>query len=325
MTNFRPGNYSVKYMDHIDAIKGKCPQTWFTNLQWLNALIERGQHFVLPDNGQLIRIDDMPDNMPLLLRPPFPVTVIEFSVTLALEDFDKEDMVKASRRIIVAFDASEGFPPKCLQLTDGFETMEGVYLVSIVYSNIHQAWIPPTLLVFIPYDNVVEVGRPISPELQEKLSITNPENIRGMAMGLASLAPEAFESPYVNSREECDRIIGIMTADAQYELNVYQQVCMILGCSNVGTSIIPASKALNKSRNISKKRHLFDYHILSIPGHDNNEQGVHGSSGRTVRTHLRRGHIRRISSDRLVWVNAAVVRGRAPGMVHKAYNVRPGQ
>src|SRR5690606_12085614 len=134
-----------------------CPPKWMANLQWLNGLIERGQHFHLPDMARLIEVDDMPDYMPLLLRPPFPVTVLEYACPDEVEMNDDLTNAQSSRRIVLAFDSSEGLPPFPV-LLHGAEppTGEGVWLVPIFYGDMVGQWVPPSLFVFISYDQEVK-------------------------------------------------------------------------------------------------------------------------------------------------------------------------
>ena len=72
----------------------------------------------------------------------------------------------------------------------------------------------------------------------------------------------------------------------------------------------------------SRTHKSFDYHVLSINGetwdspYESNNDGEGG-----VRSHLRRGHIRRLSSSKTTWVRAAYIRGSKEGFAKKDYDI----
>lgn len=326
MTDFRPGNYSVHYMQQIDALRPTCPPKWMANLQWLNGLIERGQHFHLPDMARLIEVDDMPDYMPLLLRPPFPVTVLEYACSEDVEAIGDLTDAKSSKRIVLAFDSSEGRPPFPV-LLHGKEipARDGVWLVSIFYGDNVGQWVPPSLLTFIPYEQEVKSASAmvVVDSVRQKLGLT-PKQIerrKGLGVVYVGLGPDLLEQIDSEYPGKSLAFVEEEMANAQYEHFAFMQLCLVLGCANVSAERQPAAAKLNKARVRSGKRAFFDYHVLTIPGTSGGKGD--GASGRTVRTHLRRGHIRRLQSGKIVWVNAALVKGRAKGFVSKSYDVSP--
>ena len=81
------------------------------------------------------------------------------------------------------------------------------------------------------------------------------------------------------------------------------------------------------TRNQKKKhkaRKSFDYHVLSINGEawDSPYETASGYGGK--RSHLRRGHIRRLANDKTTWVKATYVKGSKEGFVKKDYEVLGG-
>jgi hypothetical protein len=72
-----------------------------------------------------------------------------------------------------------------------------------------------------------------------------------------------------------------------------------------------------------EQAHKFDsYRVLTIeaPAQDGGDEA--GGSHRSPREHLRRGHVRRLSDGRRLWINATVVAaGRGAGVVTKDYAV----
>ena len=106
-------------------------------------------------------------------------------------------------------------------------------------------------------------------------------------------------------------------------MNGLFELLVMLSLRNVSTRRIEPSKKLNAKRERNKKLPLYDYHVLLIDG-----QEVHGSepgskSDRQIRSHYRRGHIRRLDDTRRVWVRATFVHGSARGFVDKDYRANP--
>lgn len=115
-------------------------------------------------------------------------------------------------------------------------------------------------------------------------------------------------------------------ADIEGEVTTVFEFLAALGCNNVSEQVAleeGRKTTLNKQRKNNKKVPLFEYKLLTIPGQVKNVGGKGGSHA-SPRTHLRRGHIRRLSSGKITWVNACVVRRDSvqEGVVIKDYAVK---
>ncbi|MEX2639717.1 MAG: hypothetical protein WD266_03445 [Balneolales bacterium] len=100
----------------------------------------------------------------------------------------------------------------------------------------------------------------------------------------------------------------------------------VFSCSNVTTISHDAPKFINMKRKKKKKTPIFSYVTLHITGETTkkdtkNKSGTHASP----RLHLRRGHIRRLSNDRRIWVTSCLVGDRVRGFVSKDYSVHMGE
>jgi hypothetical protein len=104
-------------------------------------------------------------------------------------------------------------------------------------------------------------------------------------------------------------------------LNGLAELLVMLSLDNVKTSRVAAPSFLNKKRERKGKVPLYDYHVLTIDGQDVYDRNGAGESDRTIRSHFRRGHIRRIDESRRVWVRQAYVHGRSDGFLDKDYRV----
>lgn len=102
-----------------------------------------------------------------------------------------------------------------------------------------------------------------------------------------------------------------------------QEVCKFLfflnalSCSNV------SYEKINRKKIAVKSSLPFDeYHVLVINTHKNIQSISFGGDKRSPRQHLRRGHIRRLSSGTKIWVNSCVVSSGASGCVTKDYKLK---
>lgn len=120
-----------------------------------------------------------------------------------------------------------------------------------------------------------------------------------------------------------DGALSIAMGDLHCELRSVLQLVAALRCRNVSTSTARPPDKINKKRESQGKQPFFSYHVLELAEHDSAPRGALSGTHASPRTHLRRGHIRRLSQDRVVWVNACVVRGEL-GFVEKDYAIRPG-
>jgi len=134
---------------------------------------------------------------------------------------------------------------------------------------------------------------------------------------MLTLLPDSMSQQIMQSGHEA--AMEAFTADVMDEMNAYSDVCLALACNNVSLSKMSQPERLNRARIKSGKLPLKDFHVLKIGSGPGGGEALGGSSG--VRSHLRRGHVRRLGPDRITWVNAAMVRGSRPGFVDKHYQV----
>lgn len=108
-------------------------------------------------------------------------------------------------------------------------------------------------------------------------------------------------------------------------------LCVMLNLHNVQRTAVRVPEAMAKRRDERGKVPLRSYHVLQVDGIAwDRPDGPVGSAASGVRSHLRRGHIRRLAGGaRNVWVRATMVHGSRPGFVDKDYDLtklsRPAQ
>ena len=115
---------------------------------------------------------------------------------------------------------------------------------------------------------------------------------------------------------------GYFINDIKGELSTLIEFLACLNCSNVKSIDVHPPEKLNKHRKRKGKQPLSSYKILTVPGVQTSNTSLGGTHA-SPRTHLRRGHIRRLRNGTRIWINAVVVnKDVTHGVVHKDYNVK---
>ena len=101
--------------------------------------------------------------------------------------------------------------------------------------------------------------------------------------------------------------------------------CVVISCTNTKLIETNPSEKLNKKKIKSGKCPIFSYKtlVLSMNSVDKELHG-NGSSHQSPRVHLRRGHIRRLNSGKMTWVQACVVGDKCRGVIMKDYQLAHG-
>jgi hypothetical protein len=105
------------------------------------------------------------------------------------------------------------------------------------------------------------------------------------------------------------------------DTHIITTLCVMLSLKNSKTCRVAAPVKVNSKRARNGRAPLLDYHVLSVDGEvwDRSESAL--GSGTGLRSHLRRGHIRRLGNGHRVWVRQAYVHGSKDGFVSKEYDV----
>lgn len=108
-------------------------------------------------------------------------------------------------------------------------------------------------------------------------------------------------------------------------MNRLHNLFAMLNLANVRTRREDAPK-LNAKRIKNGKVPLYSYHVLEVDGEVWESELPRSRNGESigVRSHMRRGHIRRLDEQRKVWVRATMVHGKRPGFVDKEYHTKTG-
>lgn len=311
MDNPTAGNFSVKFIEQVLGDQNHWIRREESAL-WKDVIarFRRATHFALPLNGEilprpasLLDYPDYPDD-PLVYAPPFDDLVLEwYSDRLAANGVGR-----ASTRTLVLVSRVEW-------LDDQY-----VRLIFIRHRDSKSHWVPSPRAIFI------RIGAATGECDQAPFRIAKDH---GLAEGNVPL----YMSPWLPVTQDrlnkiaekqglnSDELLRDWLCEAHVVVQSYIELCQALSCSNVSTTDIPASKALNSDRARRGRQRLFDYKVLTVTTASGSSSAGAGGTGTPVRSHLRRGHIRRCASGVRVWVNACMVNGGADGFVLKDYSI----
>lgn len=312
-------NYTVKAIEGL--LSHECPGAPGTRagFRYLADKLRQAQVFVLSDHGQLLdRSKPRPEVPGLLLRPPFPVIALEYTAQGLdwQEGFYTE--AKCSKRIALAWEWTDDLPPE-LRGWCPPSLGPGVVIASIPFYDAQGLWVPVPAAMHIAFDDAWQAPPAASPFREAMLEsgrLTRSQlQARTLSGSTIALSPETMV--HLGMTLGPSFTVDTLAADTMDEVNAYADLCYALACKNVSRREHPAPASLNKQRIKAGKLPLKGFHVLEVQG--GGEMPGAGAAGdrSAPRSHLRRGHIRRLPGDRVTWVNSTVVKGR--GFVDKVY------
>lgn len=249
---------------------------------------ENAIHFQLPQNGYILPAEG--DEIEIdtdILRPPFPVIVIEYAQESGALNPGE---TPSTKRLVLAVD--EG---------------DSVVLFPSYYSDVYDVWHPPILYWRFRYGRELSLSRSKPKDFADSDVIQYGEGW-----------PTAWNSlKYPMSLEE---FASMELKNINQELTVYMDFCLAL--SQYETEIIdhkPDAQA-QKLRRLRNKKPLYTYKVITITGKKKVSKEGKGGTHASPVTHLRRGHWRHYKSGKRSWVEAALINGK-DGMVVKDYKV----
>src|SRR6218665_3327923 len=324
----QPLNFSPKAIDDLLWL-ARQPNICATDrdgIKFVADLLIRAQPFVLPDAGELLdRSKPRPQVPGRVFRPPFPVVALEYRAVDRGQQEVAFQTVNCSKRISLAWEW-DGVMPGAWSGANAPKAGDGVVIASIVFVDQVQRWQPVSAAVMIPFE--AEYAEPLEDELTRafvsagRISKQQAAAPRIVPGGVLPLLPDYLGD--ITARYGMTRTNMLLSGDLMDEVGSYMDLCMALACRNVSTREIPAPSRLNKQRVKGGKQPLKGFRVLEIAGQEEGQSFDRSGRG-GVRSHLRRGHIRRLGSDRITWVNATMVRGSRAGFVDKQYAPRPNR
>jgi hypothetical protein len=91
-------------------------------------------------------------------------------------------------------------------------------------------------------------------------------------------------------------VLARLTYDANDEVHMAIQACAVLNCADVGTVDVHPKPAMNARRLAMRRPPFFTYKVLQLATGKAAASGKGSGPHAAPRTHLRRGHIRRLEN-----------------------------
>jgi len=267
------------------------------------GLLDQAVKFELPTDGIVTdRIKSLEIIEPTDLHLPFPVVALEYSIG---EVELKPDMIHAKKRISLCLDyaanSDHAVCQQALKYLPQIKDVGGIIVIPCFYSEKHNTWkiLAWSCVIFkgsvrglrsacIPVD-----GKMVSTRLTI-CSFPNQPEFLSCLIEKVGFDP-IMQSSITDTWDEMMAAITMITA---------------LSCSNVQLEDHPAPARLNKNR-LKKGKRLFHGHkkiIVVNPGlHMMHSNGTSAMTGRQLRSHLRRGHVRRLNTGKRIWIECCVV------------------
>lgn len=322
-------------------------------------LVRESQKFILPDKGHLLYgPGGLPEGLEIL-RLPYPIIAIETTWSYgdtaeyrsAREEYEAAPTGDASRRLVLAFEVSDeihDYLPDILAdgeinwksqsamncaAAEGGRIDEPVgYVVMCAFrSDDHKAWAVVGGGFYIPYEQDLDQDVLWNGEKQAKNNrkLHKAAGAKIVARQMKSVSaplsvfPNLFSKTYAMTQN--DEIFATLMNDLGEEMRMVIELTTALSCANVDTQIDTPSRLLQRQRKQRRKAPLFDYHVLMLNGQgiSRGEEGSRaGGAKGSPRTHLRRGHQRRLPHrEEKIWVNDTIV-NPGNGFAAKDYAIR---
>jgi hypothetical protein len=317
-----PLNYSTHFREWWEdnrAFLGKRVPELTINYEVAVALLDRAQHFLLPENGWLLDDDGILDaKYAPLLYLPYPVTAFEFHVYHeGLEMAPRER--RCSKRIAVGVDAQTA-----REMSLAPVQADEWLCLSIYYVDTLQAWTVAPVAAIVSRsktrigteDDRAELLRQREQARREGYIADRPDQ-RPLPAGAHVLDIGLGRLP--GYLEQWPKFAAF--SELRDELIAAIQACAALSCQNIGTRTLASSEALNKKRQARGKLPFVTYHVLDVRASSTSPGAPGSGTHASPRQHLRRGHIRHLSETRTTWVTSCVVGSASRGKVLKDYRL----
>lgn len=331
----RPLNYCTHALEDLRRVQ----EAWTLTAPksaWVLARIlvylEHSIKFMLPNCCELIAPDELRQAHVDIARLPYPCVAFEAPwhtdepMPPMIGGFEQQ---RVTKRIALCWEARPELEPRpgLNQYLD-FYPQGGVFVFPIYWGPNTPSWTIGPGAVFCPYDDELK-----TPSREGGTPATRIATAAAAEAGLVDangkelisepvvLFPELYDRmvQHVGSREEANAAILLDTRD---ESSIQLQVCAVLACANVETADVEPSEKLNKKRVARGRQRFFTYKVLELTNERAARATAQGGRHASPREHLRRGHIRRLQGDRVVWVRPTMVNaGSLRGTVQKDYRV----
>lgn len=287
-------NYAAQaYKYLIDSLptleKHSFPKDEIAWVRQTADLVQQAVHFTLPEGG-IFDKHTVNSFLGCQLRLPYEIITMEYNAAPYPDG-------KSKKMVIVA-------------IQDLVKGSDRVYIVGMYKHPDAPSWSLPLTGVSMPQDWY-------DPEYETLTDVVYKSSVTKMMPNTIDIllkTPDASIEKYQQALDRLHNDIAYATLS----------LCAVLACSNTSTEVVQkAAPPLIAARRAKQgKVPIWETRVLTVDtkkpkSKSNSNGGTHASP----RTHLRRGHIRRVG-DKRVWVSACVVGKSGRGIIDKSYEVR---
>lgn len=289
--------------------------------------------FNLPDNGELVALDTLDEAFSEFVRLPFDAVALEYGLSTLNEVYKGEDAFKetaSSKRIAVCWTSSFAarFPALCPVPLE----KKGFYVASVYYDDEDKLWVFSPLANFVPANPAITRGAapPVSrSDALEQEFLLKQKAIKSTnstyEAWTVQLCPE-YVTLFAMHAGSRDAAMARLSMDLRDETASAFAFCLTVNSSNIGRERLAPPEKLNKKRISNGKAPFFEAWVLdldrrAIPAESGREGYSLEGSRASPRLHLRRGHIRRLSPERITYVRGTAVGSMRAGQIEKTYRV----
>lgn len=346
-------NYSqeaIKFLSETErSIAHRFPLSSYV-LRNITSLISESTKFILPNCADFIDVESFNQTHLDLARLPYPVVTFEIPWVKdkPLKKYKDFPNSLSTKRIALCIDYTYEHKHLCpvpnLDPLLNYFPNGGVMVFAIYFNDQNKSWVMCQGGSFVPYDNQLEKlnngklkSLPASVLATEQLRTAGqlPEKNLTQFMVEPFIALPEFAQEMETVMGGRDKLFADIILNTRDEVFAYIGACSLLNCANVviepaaSSSKQPSTKLPPSARKKIKPapKPKFEYKVLQISdervGHTiSDDDTTSASTGVTRRTHLRRGHIRRLK-ERMIWVRPAVINpGSVAGVVTKDYRLK---
>jgi len=299
----------------------------------LVELLRIAVKFNLPDNGELVALETLDEAFSEFIRLPFDAVALEYALSTQNEVYKGEDAFKeaaSSKRIAVCWANSfaSRFPALCPIPAEE----KGFYVASVYYDDDDKLWVFSPLANFVPANPAITRGAAaptsradtLEQEFLLKQKAIKSTNSTYEAWTV-QLCPE-YVTLFAMTAGSRDTAMARLSLDIRDETASAFAFSLTVNSSNIGRERIAPPEKLNKKRISNGKPPFFEAWVLDVdrraPSAESSREGYSLEGSRaSPRLHLRRGHIRRLSPERITYVRGTAVGSLRSGQIEKTYRV----
>lgn len=310
-------------------------------------LVSDSTKFILPNCADFIDSASFSQTHLDLARLPYPVVAFEIPWVKEepMRKFKDFPTTLSTKRIALCIDYTAEHKHLC-PVPNVDVLLErypegGVLVFSIYYVDYDQSWLLSHGGAFVPYKNSVESSLDKCITVLPATQIANEQ--LSYAGHISDKNRKQFRAePFIALPELCgqlehqlgsrDKLFADILLNTRDEVFAYIGACSLLNCANVVVETVGQQQSATTAKlppSARKKlktqpKPKFEYKVLQISdermSHKSAGSGHTGQSS-SKRTHLRRGHIRRLK-ERLIWVRPSVINPNSiDGVITKDYRL----